>query len=411
MKILYIVHQFYPEFYTGTEKFVFNLATFMKDIGNEVKVLTYSFYEDSFYNKTVGNVMIREFEYEGINIIAFRYKEESKLIHYTLDDNGLDEVAKYYIKREHPDIVHVGHIRRMSSFVKVCIDLAIPYVVTLTDFFFLCQKIILINSSNELCLGPNKGRRCIDLCSDYKLISHIERFDIANRILVEAKKVFAPSKFVVDIFNSQIGNLDIQVINHGLDSTYIKKSMKKYITGDKIVFGFAGTFYYHKGLYTLLKAFKNIKTKNVSLKIYGSGADNKYVRSIMEEARKDERIELCGVYSKEEIGNIFNEIDVLVVPSLWYETYCLVLHEALLCNIPVIVSDIGVMKEKIHNGMNGFVFEMNNHLMLKKIMENIICNPMLINEMKSYILNQKFPSLEDEAYQYRHAYNSIITRK
>ena len=28
MKIVYLVHQFYPEFYTGTEKFVLNLSTY-----------------------------------------------------------------------------------------------------------------------------------------------------------------------------------------------------------------------------------------------------------------------------------------------------------------------------------------------------------------------------------------------
>lgn len=41
------------------------------------------------------------------------------------------------------------------------------------------------------------------------------------------------------------------------------------------------------------------------------------------------------------------EIDVLIVPSIWYENYPLILHEALVCNVPVITSNIGGMAEKL----------------------------------------------------------------
>jgi len=48
------------------------------------------------------------------------------------------------------------------------------------------------------------------------------------------------------------------------------------------------------------------------------------------------------------------EIDVLIVPSIWYENYPLILHEALVCNVPVITSNIGGMAEKISDGFNGY---------------------------------------------------------
>ena len=51
MKILYLVHQFYPEFQSGTEKVVLNNAFMAQQIGNKVKIITYSFYDDTFYEK------------------------------------------------------------------------------------------------------------------------------------------------------------------------------------------------------------------------------------------------------------------------------------------------------------------------------------------------------------------------
>ena len=41
---------------------------------------------------------------------------------------------------------------------------------------------------------------------------------------------------------------------------------------------------------------------------------------------------------------MYNEIDVLVIPSLWYETYVLVKHEAFIREIPVIAADIGALE-------------------------------------------------------------------
>ncbi|MBZ4645372.1 MAG: hypothetical protein JG777_861 [Clostridia bacterium] len=408
MKILYLVHQFYPEFYTGTEKFVLNLATAIKKMGNEVKVLTYSFYEDSFYDKSIGDVLIREFEYNGISIIALKNKNESKVLHYTLEDNSLESVAHYFLKGEKPDVIHIAHPRRVSSFINVCNRLNIPYVVTLTDFFFICQKIILMTTGGNLCLGPDKGKKCVEHCSDYKLISNNERFITAEKILLNAKKVFAPSKFVANIFRNEIKSLEIKIISHGIDISNLKQNQKKYKKGDKIVFGFTGSFNYHKGLHLIISAFQQIKLDNIELKIYGSGVENKYVKDILDEVKKDKRIELCGVYLKEEIGDILKKIDVLIIPSLWYETYCFVLHEAFACSIPVIASNIGILREKIDESNTGFIFEMGNVSMLKEIMENIVYYPEILNEIKQNISKIQMPTIEVEAYEYLKEYNCII---
>jgi hypothetical protein len=41
MKILFVVHNFFPKFFGGTERYVLNMAKQMQRMGNSVKVLTY----------------------------------------------------------------------------------------------------------------------------------------------------------------------------------------------------------------------------------------------------------------------------------------------------------------------------------------------------------------------------------
>ena len=42
MKIIYLVHQFFPEFQAGTERFVYNTAYMTQKSGHKVRVLTLS---------------------------------------------------------------------------------------------------------------------------------------------------------------------------------------------------------------------------------------------------------------------------------------------------------------------------------------------------------------------------------
>ena len=107
MKILYLIHQFYPEFYTGTEKFVLNLSTMMQKAGNRVKVITYSFYEDSFYDQRRGEILCKEFLYNGIPVLAIKHKQLPDDIHHAIGNTAITEIADDLIRMEQADIVHI----------------------------------------------------------------------------------------------------------------------------------------------------------------------------------------------------------------------------------------------------------------------------------------------------------------
>ena len=57
MRILFVVHQFFPKHYTGTERLVLNLSKQMQRIGHYVKVLTYGITEDEGFRQD-GNFLI-----------------------------------------------------------------------------------------------------------------------------------------------------------------------------------------------------------------------------------------------------------------------------------------------------------------------------------------------------------------
>src|ERR1043166_7777107 len=109
MKILFVVHQFYPMHYTGTEKFLLNLATVMQKWGHNVKVVTYSFYEDSSYDSQMNGVLLKEFLYKGIPVVACKQKAPPEDLNWGIENGGIAELADRVLRKESPDIVHVAH--------------------------------------------------------------------------------------------------------------------------------------------------------------------------------------------------------------------------------------------------------------------------------------------------------------
>ena len=55
-----------------------------------------------------------------------------------------------------------------------------------------------------------------------------------------------------------------------------------------------------------------------------------------------------------------SRIDVLVVPSIWYENAPLVVYSALAAGVPVVATDLGGLSETIVHGRNGLLFEPGN---------------------------------------------------
>lgn len=408
MKIVYFVHQFYPEFYTGTEKFILNLSTMMQKAGNRVKIISYSFYEDSFYDRSIGAILWREFVYQGIPILAVKHKKAPDDLGHALENRELSQIAGNLISRERPDVAHIGHALRVGAFAKAIQSLRVPYIITLTDFSLACPKVNLLTSAKTVCNGPEGGRACYYFCPELPLDQITERLKQAKWILFNAKLVVAPSKFVASVFMKEFSGLEVKVLNHGLNFRMMKRNEKSYAGHDPVVFCYAGSFNPHKGLHILLEAFNKISSSNALLKIYGSGPDEEYIRDLKAIAKGNARIEFCRVYPEDQTGDILSRVDVVVIPSLCYESYSMILHEALVCNVPVVATDLGGLAEKIKDGVNGFLFRMGDSKSLQAALQRIMDDPAILNRLKRNIDKMTIPGVEEEAYTYERAYKLVV---
>jgi len=137
-------------------------------------------------------------------------------------------------------------------------------------------------------------------------------------------------------------------------------------------FLFAGRLSAEKGLDVLAKAIDLAPTTETS--IAGDGPDADQFNGLV-------GARLLGRLSSEALRQKMNESVALIVPSIWYETFGMVVLEAFSVATPVIASRIGVLPSLVKDGETGLLFEPGNSRELADKMRWALANQNKMKEM------------------------------
>jgi glycosyltransferase involved in cell wall biosynthesis len=119
-------------------------------------------------------------------------------------------------------------------------------------------------------------------------------------------------------------------------------------------FLYAGRLSVEKGVAFLARAWRDTK-QNARLVVAGSGPDEAALRALNAPA-----IELVGQRTREEISDLLDESIAVIVPSLCYESFPLIVLEAFSRGVPVIASALGALPDIVEGGRTGGLFEAGN---------------------------------------------------
>ena len=88
-----------------------------------------------------------------------------------------------------------------------------------------------------------------------------------------------------------------------------------------------------------------------------------------------------GTFSRSETVRILGDIDVMVIPSTWYENSPLILLQSLATHTPCIVSNVEGMTEFVEEGTNGFHFTRGSEEDLYVKMQNFVSDRFLAQRL------------------------------
>ena len=111
---------------------------------------------------------------------------------------------------------------------------------------------------------------------------------------------------------------------------------------------FVGRLYEEKGIRTLGAVLEQLPS--VQLDVIGAGPMNTVIEKLP-------NCTLLGWKTPGEVHAAMRGAAYLVVPSIWYETFGLIVIEAYACGLPVIASRIGALAELVQEGGTGLLVE------------------------------------------------------
>ncbi|HVZ42285.1 MAG TPA: glycosyltransferase [Ramlibacter sp.] len=366
MRILFVIHQFFPEFAGGTEHVALNLARMAQRGGHHVQVLACAMQpatiagraSDAPWPGCVRTV------YQGLPVVFIPREALPDAAETGLDASV--DVAKAlaaWMNEERFDLAHVMHTMRMGSAVLALQRAGVPYVATLTDFFLPCARINLVNLAGELCAGPEEGARCARDCpmAPWTPAGYASRYRQAESLLAAAAERCAPSEFVAKRYRAAFPGLAFRVLPHGVDLLKLgssadpleERAASGELASDEPGNGhlrlvYIGSVIRAKGLDVLLNALARLPAAPLKLTVIGGHwGDSGYHAEVRAVAETDPRVAFTGRLAAQEVFERLRRCDLLCLPSRVPESFSLVLHESAAAGVPALVSDLGAPAEYV----------------------------------------------------------------
>jgi glycosyltransferase involved in cell wall biosynthesis len=266
-----------------------------------------------------------------------------------------------------PDVVHVQEIFPLVSpwILPLCTERSIPVVMTCIDYRMTCSKTTHLNKNAVCtrCVGGRDYWAVLTNCRDNLTESFagalyntvVRRFHLFTRHVTH---FIAPSEFSREWLIKH-AKIDARRITTVSPMVQVPETAADAAEGDYVAF--TGRFSPEKGLATFLEAsklgdipFRLCRNAN-SLVTVDVPAD----------------VQVVLTHTREELNNFYRGARMLVLPSVWFESFGLVGAEAMSHGIPVVASRLGAMTSLVEDGVDGYCFRAGDAKDLSRIVKRL----------------------------------------
>ena len=407
MRVVGVVHQFPPDFETGTEILCLRTMQALAQRGHQVQVI-------SAEHRRGRGSPVRRAIVDGVEVVRIptRGKPRLSIAARLGDEFTRDALVQRLIdigRQFRPEIVHAFHVFHFGIPAITAISQLAPLLVTATDFALVCPYATCALPDGTMCGGPAlRGDNCVDhhltrpahnglarrqgpmalLEQSAAVASRLANLDstedIRSAVLARlaagrdlahaAHRVLATSGRIASMLAAiGIPGEKITVTPHQAPPLAVPSRAP----GEPMRIGFLGVLTRLKGAHVLIDAARRIPAgRTFELIVRGDQtADPTYVAELNKMAAEDRRIRIVDKVPHARFAEALGDIDVLVVPSTWAENSPLVLLSALAAGRFVVVSDVPGLVEAVDDPHSGRIFPVGDSEALAKVLVDILTDP------------------------------------
>jgi len=171
----------------------------------------------------------------------------------------------------------------------------------------------------------------------------------------------------------------IKVIYNGIDISPSQPSRKiPPWSKNTISIGFVGELHQRKGVHVLFESLKYLQN-SCEVVLIGNGDEN-YIGKLKDmQTYFSSSVYFLGF--REDVMDLYEWLDIVILPSIEFESFGLVLLEAMFWEKPTICSDFSGMKEVVENSKTGLVVPANDAKALAAALDYLLENEPLRKKM------------------------------
>jgi glycosyltransferase involved in cell wall biosynthesis len=301
-----------------------------------------------------------------------------------------EEIDNIHIYRKYKKRILINRLVSIPNQIKSNFDI---FDKLFKDYIAIHGKPDIVHAHNFLYAGLVALKIKQKYNIPYILTEHSSAFArklISPRIDKYLKEAYANASVVTAVsskFASLLNkrtNIEIKVLHNIVDYLFFKKN-KIIANKDKFIFLNIAKLDSNKNHKLLLESFaSSFKNKNVVLKIGGGGILEIQLKELSKKLNIETQVEFLGILDHSNVKSEMDSADCFVLSSD-YETFGVVLIEALACGLPIIATKSGGPEDIINNG-NGILVDINEQKQLASAMEDVYKN---INNYNAQILREE----------------------
>ncbi len=400
MRILLAVHAFPPRSTAGVEVYALRQARALQSLGHEVQVLA------AVHDLAAAPASRRRREHDGIPVHEIVSTHPRGTLAATYDDPAIAVALRGLLRELRPEGVHIHHLLNLSAeLIPAARQTGTRLALTLHDHWLTCPRdglrlradlVLCEHVDHRVCaaclrdspyLAPPLQRglasavrraglgarlhqvhasaprlaeallrwlRRLSRERPENLVAGMDRRAVRLREVVgQVDVVLAPTRFVAErAREAGVPEAKLRVSRYG---AVVEKTRPR-PAGSRRRIGYIGTLAPHKGVDVLVAAFRRLSDPGLRLDVHGSrSVSPSYADALSALAAGDPRIRFHGGFEEGRQGAVLAGLDLVVVPSIWWENSPLTVLEALAAGVPVVASRIGGLPELLDDGVTGLL--------------------------------------------------------
>jgi glycosyltransferase involved in cell wall biosynthesis len=459
VRILHVIHDFLPRHQAGSEIYVLRLCRELA-ARHHVSILCAEYDPGRRHGHVTWRV------YEELQVVEIVNNWTCTSFADTYRPTLIGDRIAHVLQAIQPDVVHVHNLLNLSfDLPALALKHGAPVVATLHDYTLVCpsggQRVH--QSEQYVCHTIDTARcvRCFRESPFYTQISFgrlaavargsgltghaakalsgmarrfpvfagglsraaarvphlaLTRQDVEDR-LTAARQVFQQ----IDTFVAPSASIASEFEQLGVDRSRIRVSDYGFVpltraprngSREPLRIGFVGTLVWHKGVHVLLDAVRSLPASSYELKIFGdANVFPGYVADLRARAA-GLPVEFKGAFDLQRTSEVYKQIDVLVVPSLWLENSPLVIHEAFMAGVPVVGARIGGIVDLVQEGRSGQLYDPSSPAELAAVLRELIDTPELMRHLAAGVgTTPPVKSIAQDACEWESIYAGAVNRR